>query len=306
MLRSIAAAIAVLWAATVAGAQPASREGVLLLAHGGGAEWNQRIHALAAALDSRQPVEVALGMASRPAIQSAVDKLVARGVKSIVAVPLFISSHSSVMTSTAYLLGVREDMPADLRIFAKMNHSAHGAPVQPGHDDHASQNAAGDNTRPVRAPVPIRLTEALNRHRLVGDTLIDRAQTISSAPENEAVVVVAHGPVPDEDNSRWLDDMAVLAKQIDDATSFAAINFLTVRDDAPKPIRDAATEEFRQVVAQQVNLGRRVLIVPLLVSFSGIEKGIRQRLEGLDYVMAEQALMPDQRLQLWVEQSIQK
>ena len=187
-----------------------------------------------------------------------------------------------------------------------MNHGAHGAPAQPGHDDHASQNATGDNMRPVRAPVPIRLTDALNRHGLVGDILIDRAQAISLAPENEAVVVVAHGPVPDEDNRRWLDDMAVLARQIDDATSFAAIEYLTVRDDAPKPAREAATEEFRQVVTQQINLGRRVLIVPLLVSFSGIEKGIRQRLEGLDYVMAEQALMPDHRLLQWVEQSIQK
>ena len=51
MLRSIAAAIAVLSAAAFAAAQPANPEGVLLLAHGGGPEWNQRVNALAAALD---------------------------------------------------------------------------------------------------------------------------------------------------------------------------------------------------------------------------------------------------------------
>ena len=85
----------------------------------GAADWNERVNALAATLNQTQPVEVAFGMASRPSIQAAVDRLVARGVKSIVAVPLFVSSHSSVVTSTAYLLGLRADMPPDLRMFAQ-------------------------------------------------------------------------------------------------------------------------------------------------------------------------------------------
>jgi sirohydrochlorin cobaltochelatase len=248
---------------------------------------------------------VAFGMASRPAIQTAVDRLTARGVKSIVAVPLFISSHSSVITSTEYLLGVRREMPGDLRVFAKMNHGAHGAHAAAGHEENDTAVTAVDNTRPVTSPVPIRMTEALNRHRLVGEILVDRAREVSSSPEKEAVIIVAHGPVPEDDNKRWLADMQVLAQQMDDATSFAAINYLTVRDDAPKPIRDAATAELRQLVEKESNLGRRVLIVPLLLSYGGIEKGIRQRLEGLNYVMASRALMPDERLLEWVRSAAQ-
>ena len=61
---------------------------------------------------SQQPTEVAFGMASRPAIQTAVDRLVERGASSIVAVPLFVSSHSSVITSTEYLLGLRSEAPS--------------------------------------------------------------------------------------------------------------------------------------------------------------------------------------------------
>src|SRR5688572_27558467 len=120
------ALVVLLCAAAPALAQPAPSEGILLLAHGGAADWNERVNALAATVNESQPVEVAFGMASRPAIQSAVDRLVARGVKSIVAVPLFVSSHSSVVTSTAYLLGLRAEMPPDLKVFAKMNHGAHG------------------------------------------------------------------------------------------------------------------------------------------------------------------------------------
>jgi sirohydrochlorin ferrochelatase len=312
MLR-FALAAALLLATTPAAAQITAREGILLLAHGGAADWNQRVNALAAAIDASQPVEVAFGMASRPSIQAAIDKLIARGATSIVAVPLFISSHSSVVTSTEYLLGLRKDMPADLRVFAKMNHGAHGghnahAPAPAPDAAHAHHSTADapvvDNTTPVTASVPIRMTSALNRHSLVGEILIDRARAISRSAASEAVIVVAHGPVPDDDNHKWLADMKVLSEQIDGSTSFAAIKYLTVRDDAPKPIRDAAAAELRQLVQEQTAQGRRVLIVPLLLSYGGIEKGIRQRLEGLDYVMAESALMPDDRLQQWVRESV--
>jgi len=43
-----------------------------------------------------------------------------------------------------------------------------------------------------------------------------------------------------------------------------------------------------------------VLIVPLLISFGGIEKGLRERLNGLSYTLADAALMPDDRMAAWV------
>jgi sirohydrochlorin ferrochelatase len=304
MMFRIAVVVALWCASGPAYAQSSTAEGILLLAHGGAADWNERVRALAAAIDATQPVEVAFGMASRPSIQTAVDKLVARGATSIVAVPLFISSHSSVVTSTAYLLGVQKEMPADLRIFAKMRHGSHGGSSEAAHAGHSGPDQPSDNTKPVASPVPIRMTEALNRHALVGDILVDRANAVSVSPEQEAVIVVAHGPVPDADNQRWLADMKALAAQMDAATAFATIRYLTVRDDAPKPVRDAATAELRHLVEEEATRGRRVLIVPLLLSYGGIEKGIRQRLEGLDYVMADRALMPDDRLHQWVREIV--
>ena len=41
------------------------------------------------------------------------------------------------------------------------------------------------------------------------------------------------------------------------------------------------------------------------MSFGGIEQGLRKRLEGLDYVMTAQALMPDDRVVQWVLASVQ-
>ena len=52
--------------------------------------------------------------------------------------------------------------------------------------------------------------------------------------------------------------------------------------------------------------GDRVLIVPVLLSFGGIEHGIGKRLDGLDYMMAPQAIMPDDRLIDWIAAQIAK
>ena len=94
--------------------------------------------------------------------------------------------------------------------------------------------------------------------------------------------------------------MAVLVELMRSKIHFARIEYLTVRDDAPGPIRDQATSELRTLVERANSEGRNVLIVPLLLSYGGIEKGIRERLEGLPYRMSSQALLSDDRLAQWV------
>jgi hypothetical protein len=279
----------------------AAESGILLLAHGGDARWNARVTELAAHVNRTKPTEVAFGMATRANIQAAVDRLAARGVTAIVAVPLFVSSWSSVVASSEYLLGQRADAPADLATFAKMNHaqSAGTSGANAGPAAHEAHSAV-DATFPVKSPVPIRMTRALNDHPIVAEILASRARFISRNPSEEAVVIVAHGPTGDDENRRWLADMALLAERIASVERFASIDYLTLRDDAPKVLRDQATAEIRELVARRVGEGRRVLIVPLLVSFGGIERGLRQRLEGLPYTMGDAGLVPDDRLVTWV------
>ncbi len=285
------------------GSAIAQTRGVLLLAHGGSEQWNAHVTKLASDVDRTMPTEVAFGMATRANIQGAVDRLRSRGVDEIVAVPLFVSSWSSVITSTEYLLGQRPDAPPELAIYARMNHGAGAS----GGDHGATHGGAGhaahvtsDASAPVASPIPIRMTPALNDHPIVADILTDRARSISRKAEEEAVVIVAHGPVGDEENRRWLSDMASLAARVLQASPFAAVDYLTLRDDAPKPVRDQATAELRAVVTKHLTAGRRVLVVPLLISFGGIEKRLRERLDGLDYTMPAAALVPDDRLADWV------
>jgi sirohydrochlorin ferrochelatase len=286
--------------------QRSSGIGILLLAHGGKQNWNAAVDNLAKQVDRTVPVEVAFGMAVKRNLQGAIDRLAARGIREIVAVPLFVSSHSSVITSTQYLLGLREAAPPELAIYARMSHD-HGAPRDGRnvHHDHHGE-AAMDATTPVKSPVPIRWTGALDSHPVVADILLARTLSISQAPDREVVIVVAHGPVADEENAKWLAEMRTITDRMRKASKFKRIEYLTVRDDAPEPVRSQATAELRRAVERAGAEESRVLIIPLLLSYGGIEEGIKKRLEGLKYTMSAQALLPDDRLIEWTLLAIER
>lgn len=69
-----------------------------------------------------------------------------------------------------------------------------------GHQDHNTANG----TTPVKSPVPIRMTPALNDHPIVAEILTNRARSISRNPEEEAIIIVAHGPNEDDETRRPL------------------------------------------------------------------------------------------------------
>ena len=272
-------------------------QGILLLAHGGRADWNQEVLALADRVDASVPIEVAFGMASKRTIVDALDRLAEREVTSVVAVPLFISSHSSVMRATEYLLGTRDEAPPQMEAFGNM--AARMAARRASEEEDAVDPGV-DWTTPVETTIPITVGRALDSHAIVAEILLSRALDVSEAPEDEVVVVVAHGPSSEEDNELWLGNMGILVEAMRRRTDFGRIEHLTVRDDASQPVRDQATEELRAAVEAAVDERKSVLIVPLLLSYGGIETGIRERLDGLPYRMAGQALLPDERLSEWV------
>lgn len=283
-----------------------AKVGVLLLAHGGRLQsWNDEINRIAAIVDRTYPTEAAFGMASKATIQAAIDRLTSRGIQRIIAVPLFVSSNSSVITSTEWLLGLRAEMPEDYKVFARMSHG-HGSAIEAGGNAHAEHGSGnGPDLTPVKSSIPVQMTPALNRHSIVADILFDRARAISTKPSDEVVILVAHGPNPDDDNRKWLADLKALAELVRPRTSYHRIEYLTVRDDAPEPVRSQARAELRSLVEKATSEGKRALVVPVLLSYGGIEHGIRKRLEGLEFTMTPHGLLPDSRIAEWVLASVQ-
>ncbi len=175
--------------------------------------------------------------------------------------------------------------------------------------DHAAMTPdatmTSEATKPLSSPVPICMASALDHHRIVAYILRDRAASISHDPAHEVVVLVAHGPVDDDENKLWLADMNVLADEMSQQSHYAGIQYQTLRDDADDPVRNAATEQLRQKIQQITKSRNTALIVPLLLSYGGIEGGLRKRLDGLSYRMPPQALLPDKRIVDWVIETAQ-
>jgi hypothetical protein len=167
-----------------------------------------------------------------------------------------------------------------------------------GAGDHAAHGAAADGTKPIVTTLPVRMTKALDDHPILGAIAADRARSISRTPRAESVILAVHGPVPDADNVLWLQDLRAVAAHV---TGYASVDVISLRDDAPAPVRDAATAELRALVTTRRGEGREVLIVPVLLSYGGIEKGLKTRLEGLTYRIPAQGIAPDPRLAEWVK-----
>jgi sirohydrochlorin ferrochelatase len=265
--------------------------GVLILAHGHEQQWNAQVQALARTL--QMPVEVAFGMAHKSAMEQAVRSLEKQNVQRIVAVPLYVSSHSSIIRASSYLLGLSAEAPPELELFNSMSHG-----LQNPHGGHTEGGPPADLS-PIRSSVPIVMTSALDDHTLVAAILIDRARTISRRPATETVILVGHGANSDSDNLLWKRDLDSLAGQVAATLGFAASESVILLDDASPELRERAAEELRNRVRRASERGT-ALILPVLLSRGGIEAGLSQRLKGLEYRLPDHFLLPDARVAEWV------
>src|SRR5690349_19710585 len=82
--------------------------GTLVIAHGGGPEWDAQVRVVAEQVKTGGPVEVSFLMgpgAKAAPFQDAAKKLVDAGAKEIVVVPVLVSSHSGHYDQIRYLAG---------------------------------------------------------------------------------------------------------------------------------------------------------------------------------------------------------
>lgn len=304
--------------------------GVMILAHGAGAQWNQMVTDATKDIAAKYPTEIAFGMALPRTMQAAINNLEAKGAKKIVVVPLFISSHSFIIRQSEYLLGVREKLadepmvmdhgPAD----ASQSHgsssghgSGHGQAAAAEHSGHGSQsNSGGHDMHGQSSTLPkltlhseIKFTRPLDDNPLVAKILFERIQELSKEPSKELVVLVGHGPNGEEDNMKWVSDMESLAEQIRGLQKKAGkeskmILSMTVRDDADQAIYNQAKENLRNVVKQGSKQGA-VIVVPVFLSSGSVEQKVAGRLEGLTYTWNGKTLLPDPKIAEFIRVSVE-
>lgn len=289
-----------------------AKTGILIMAHGGGTTWNNMVKHAAKPLTEKYQVEYAWGMANFVSLQNAVKKLEASAVESIIVIPLFISKHSPIFRQAEYLLGLRNELADQpMPVMHYTDEFADQAGVELN-DSHFMHNMIFPPTlNQIEINTPVKFTDALDDHSSVADILRKRILSLSEDPENETVVLAAHGPNGEQDNIGWVKSMESLARQVqqkqkeEGSSIFRNILALTVRDDAPEDIHEQAKQHLRAVV-RQGNISGQVIVIPVFLSPGGREKSVAQRLEGIDFKWSGETLLPDDNLTSFLINSVDK
>ncbi len=256
--------------------------GVMVMAHGGGDEWNAHVVEAAEPLGASFPVEVAFGMADAGSMEAAVRRLESRGVSHVGVVRVFISGESW-HERTLKILGVQEGAPA--------------------REDQPHSHAETANM-----PMPMgfwKVDTELQFH-VSSDGLADAAEmdevvtarirALSSDPENEVVAVIAHGPGDDAENRRWIEKITHRTHDAREQLSLNDIRVFTLREDWPDS-RTAAEQEIRRYVAQASSQGLTPIVVPYRVQGFGPYDRV---LSDLDYRADRTGLLPHQNVGVWI------
>ena len=248
--------------------------GLILMAHGGGQEWNGRVKASVAGLGDRIPVSVAFGMADPHTLQASLDELRDRGVGTVVVVRLFVSG-ASFLHPTEYLLGLRSDPPA----WAMIGHR----PVD------------GSELEPLRTDARILLDrQGLGGSDQAARILAARAKANASVPAETGVLLIAHGMGDEGENSDVLAAMEEAAAVVRES-GFAEVRVATLREDWPAA-RATAERDIKATVARMQKEHATVVVVPYRVSGFGPYAGV---LDGLNYVGTE-GLLPHPLVTEWI------
>lgn len=256
--------------------------GLLVMAHGGGDEWNREVANALAPIGRDHPLQIAFGMADAVSLQQAVTELERQGVKRIGVVRLFVSGESWY-ERTEQILGLKS-----------------GAPVKPATDEHTGHGAHGGHSMAFWR-IDTDAAFALSRQGLadapeIGAVLAERARNLSRDPEHEDVLILAHGPGDDAENRRWLEQIDARADSVRAAMPFRRVQVETLREDWPEK-RMAAERRIRAVVERANKEGGHAVVIPFRVQGFGPYAEV---LKGLDYVHDGQGLVPSPQVEQWV------
>jgi hypothetical protein len=259
-----------------------SKFGVLLMAHGGGQEWNAAVEKSTAGLVTKFPVEVAFGMADAESIEESVKRLQANGVEHIGVVRMFVSGESWYQR-TRQILGLEEGAPS--REEAKRENPRASTFMPMGFwelDTDLSFYVSEDG-----------LADASE----MDGVLISRIQSLSTDPSNEVVVVLAHGTGSDDEDSRWVEKITERTELAKASLGLHEIKVFTLREDWLGK-REEAEQRIRSYIDGINHAGLVPLVVPFRVQGFGPYARV---LEGLDYKSDGQGLLPHENVSQWIE-----
>jgi len=158
----------------------------------------------------------------------------------------------------------------------------------------------------VQTDATVLMAEHFNDHPLITEILLDYTQEVSRNPENEVVIIVAHGPEDVEDNVLDLEILQPHVDRIKAETDFSDVKIINLQDDAYPPIRKANVKQLRRWITSAQRAGKDVIVTVCSAASFGVQAHIREDLRGLDYTFADKGLSAHPNYQVWIEASVQE
>lgn len=272
---------ATMWlAVATVDAQSSNSCGLMVMAHGGGDEWNAAVETAVMPLRGEFPVAISFGMADPVTMKVAVTELEEQHVGCIAVVRLFMSAHS-FLHQTEYLLGLREDPPAFF--------ISHGS-----HAHHSSKPLPLD----LSTSVKISETALLDAPEM-GGILAANALALSDGSGAESVLIIAHGTGDDQINAEWIQKLDLLADSVRSTGLFSEVAVHSLREDW-KGKRAKSEKEIRQFVETHSQNNGRTIVLPFrLYGFGPYE----EVLEGLTYQSNGRGLLPSPLVTEWIRRT---
>ena len=208
----------------------------------------------------------AIGRRSADEIGEGLRSLHAAGLDGVAVVPLFVASESRLIQQAADL-------------------------------DTAAATAAG---------IAVTVTPALDESPEVMDVLADRGRRLAETRARQALMLVGHGPVADDDLAAWEVIGATVAAGVRQRTGFAAVEAGLVRDDGPADVRAAAVRTLRERIARWArDTGQPVVVVPWIVGAGRLTRErVPEDIAGLDVRYDGRPLLPHPALARWVTRRV--
>ena len=254
--------------------------GVLVMAHGGTDDWNSGVEDSLEHLRSLYPVEIAFGMADAGSIERGVRKLEVQGVEHVGVVRLFISGESWLQR-TAQILGIES-----------------GAPMKPTEHSAMDHSSMPMGFWKIDSEIQFHLSrEGLSEAEEMDEVLLTRVRGLSSTPASEVVVIIAHGPADDDENTRWISEISDRTELVKRELNVSDVQVFTLREDWEEK-REGAEELIRGYLKEATAQSLTPIVVPFRVHGFGPYAKV---LAGLDYNADQKGLIPHSNVAIWVQ-----
>lgn len=263
--------------------------GVIVVAHGGGPEWNAGVFAAVQQAALPHPVEVAFLMgpaAAQHRFQDAVARLRKAGASRAVVVPMFVSSRSGHVDQVRWLLGLTDSLDA------VMHHHLHMSGI----------------ARPTDR-MPLALTPALDDAPELVEALAARSAALRPDPAaRSALLLVGHGPNLEAEYAWWMEHLRRVGAAVRERAGWRDVRVGLVKDDAPSAERAEAVRHVRDLAElQSAAVRESVTVVPVLLAPGKLTKvGLPRDLAGLPIRYTGDPLLPHPAMGRWIARRVQE